>query len=150
MKTPVVYFSRKGYVKKIAEEKAKECGGDILELKTSERTKGWLGFWWCGRFAMHRWEMPLEKYATDVSEYDKLIICSPIWVFDICAPVRSFIMCENGKIKSADYVLVHYSFPMKYTRTAALMDDILGIKHNALTSICCVFGKTLRKSSSIG
>lgn len=44
MKTLVVYFSRKGYVKKIAEEKAKECGGDILELKTSYAQKGGSAF----------------------------------------------------------------------------------------------------------
>ena len=34
------------------EEKAK-----IYEIKTSEKIDGELGFWWCGRFAMHKWGM---------------------------------------------------------------------------------------------
>ena len=61
MKTLVVYFSRKGYVACFAREKAEEMKADLLEIKTTERTKGILGFWWCGRFGMHRWGMPLEK-----------------------------------------------------------------------------------------
>ena len=34
------------------EEKAK-----IYEIKTSEKIDGDLGFWWFGRFAMHKWGM---------------------------------------------------------------------------------------------
>ncbi len=40
----VVFFSRMGYVKNIAYEKASKSGADILELKTDERTMGTLGF----------------------------------------------------------------------------------------------------------
>lgn len=36
----VVYFSRMGYTKKIAYEKANETGANIIELKTKEKTDG--------------------------------------------------------------------------------------------------------------
>ncbi len=144
MKTLVVYFSRKGYVKKIAQKKADKYNADLLELKTTEPTKGYLGFWWCGRFAMHRWEMPLEEYTVDVLTYDKIIICSPIWVFTFCCPIRAFLKKEKGRIKAADYVFVHYSFPMNYRKTADCADNILSIKHDKLESICCIFGKIMK------
>ena len=54
----VVYFSRMGYTKRTAYEAADALGANIYEIKATERTEGTLGFWWCGRYGMHRWPMP--------------------------------------------------------------------------------------------
>lgn len=143
MKTLVVYFSRKGYVKKIAQQIASQNQADIFEIKTLEKTDGVLGFWWCGRFGMHRWGMPIEK-TPDVTAFDKVIICSPVWVFSICAPVREFLKQNSGKIKEAQYVLVHFSNPLNYDKTVAEMDKLLNIKHSSYISKVCVWGKTLK------
>ena len=56
----VVYFSRMGYTKKRALEAADRTGAEIYEVRAAERTSGTLGFWWCGRYGMHRWAMPIE------------------------------------------------------------------------------------------
>ena len=80
-----------GYTKKVAYEKANEIGANIIELKTKEKTDGTLGFWWCGRFGMHQWKMDI-----DLKKYKKVYIVSPIWVFNICAPIRDF--CYNIKM----------------------------------------------------
>lgn len=53
----VVYFSRMGYVKKQAYILASQKKAQIYEIKAKELTEGTLGFWWCGRFGMHRWPM---------------------------------------------------------------------------------------------
>ncbi len=55
----VVYFSRMGYVRKMAYEAADRTGAEIYEIMSTERTAGTLGFWWCGRYGMHRWPMPI-------------------------------------------------------------------------------------------
>ncbi len=144
MKTLVVYFSRKGYVKKIAQEKAQEVNGDLYEIKTSERTEGIPGFWWCGRFNMHRWPMKLEEPDVDTSDYDKVIICSPVWVFTVCAPVLAFVQQHAGKIKSVDYILVHFCGIMNYRKTSDKLDSILGIHHGTLTSIRCMCGRIFK------
>ena len=65
----VVYFSRRGYTKKIAYEKANEIGANIIELKTKEKTDGTLGFWWCGRFGMHKWRMDIENININIKKY---------------------------------------------------------------------------------
>ena len=145
MKTLVVYFSRKGYVKRVAGEAAAAVGGDLLELRTPERTKGFLGFWWCGRFGMHRWPMKIEHEPVDVGGYDKVIICSPVWVLSVSAPVRAFLEEVSGKVRSVDYILVHFSNPMRYTATRKEMDELLGIKHDRFTSMVCCWGKVLRR-----
>lgn len=146
MKTLVVYFSRKGYVKKAALKAAKEANGDLYEIKTSERTEGILGFWWCGRFNMHRWPMKLTGQDVDTSSYDRVIICSPIWVFTVCAPVLAFAQQHSGRIKSVDYILVHFCGIMKYEKTIARLDSILGVRHGSLTSIMCMWGKFFREN----
>ena len=105
----VVFFSRMGYVKKVAYEAANRVGREVYEIKATERTEGTLGFWWCGRFAMHRWAMPIEPLGVDLGLYDRVTICTPIWVFSLAAPVRAFCQQAAGKIKAADYVLVHHT-----------------------------------------
>ena len=59
--TLIVYFSRMGYVRHYAYELRQEYHADIYEVKSTERTEGTLGFWWCGRFGMHRWHLPMEQ-----------------------------------------------------------------------------------------
>lgn len=139
-KTLVVYFSRLGYVRKIAYEQANALGADICEIKSTEKTDGTLGFWWCGRFGMHRRAMPIEPITADLTKYDKIIVCSPVWVFSIAAPVRAFLKEANGKIHDAEYVFVHHTNG-KYENLAALADEIAGVKHSKFTSIRCRKGK---------
>lgn len=132
----VVYFSRMGYVKKLAYEKADETGADIYEIKSTEKTDGTLGFWWCGRFGMHRWDMPIEKIDIDLNTYSHVTICSPIWVFSLSAPVRAFCKEASGSIKEADYILSHHTNG-KYENAVNEMDDLLKITHTSYRSFRC-------------
>ncbi len=132
----VVFFSRMGYVRKKAYEEANRTGADVYEIKSAERTEGTPGFWWCGRFGMHRWEMPIEPIGIELSDYEHITICSPIWVFSLAAPVRAFCRAASGKIKEADYILVHHQ-KSAYKNAADEMDITLGIKHTQLNSIQC-------------
>ena len=132
----VVFFSRMGYGRKLAYEEANRTGGAVYEITATERTEGTLGFWWCGRFGMHKWPMPIAPIGVDLSRYAHVTICSPIWVFALAAPVRSFCMEAAGKIKEADYILVHHQNSV-YENAAEEMDELLGITHTALRSVRC-------------
>lgn len=136
----VVYFSRMGYVKRVAYEAANRTGAELYEIKSTERTAGTLGFWWCGRFGMHRWEMPIEPIGVDLAKYDHVTICSPIWVFSLAAPVRSFCRQAAGTIKEADYIVTHFS-PGRYKKVAAEMDALLGVTHSDFADVACRVGR---------
>lgn len=136
----VVYFSRKGYVRREAEALARGMGADLLELRTPERTRGVLGFWWCGRFGMHRWPMKLLPYDTDVSRYERVVIVSPVWVFSACAPVYAFAREQRGRVKSARYVFVHFSPFMRYPKTARALDRLLDARSEGYASAACAWG----------
>lgn len=107
-RTLVVYFSRKKYTKRIAYAKANELKANVCELKTKERTEGDLGFWWCGRFAIHGWGMELLPLGVNPDDYEKVVIVTPIWVFRICAPVRQFIM-DNAQVLNGKEVTVIFN-----------------------------------------
>ena len=135
----VVFFSRMGYVKKQAYEIADRTGAEVYEIKATEPTAGTAGFWWCGRFAMHRWAMPIEPVTVDLSAFDHVTICTPIWVFSLAPPVREFCRRCAGKIKAADYMLVHHT-KGQYKSVAAEMDGLLGIAQTSSISVQCRIG----------
>lgn len=109
-KTLVVYFSRMNYTKKIAYTKADKENAEIVELKTNERTEGHLGFWWCGRFGMHKWPMETLPLTVDLNKYEKIIIVTPIWVFKMCAPIRDFVAKNKELLKSKDVEVIFNHF----------------------------------------
>lgn len=88
-----------GYTKNIALEEANKTGAVLYELKTTEKVDGILDFWWCSRFGMHRCGMSLEQIDIDFSQFEEVTICSPIWVYSIAAPIRSFCKLYSGKFK---------------------------------------------------
>lgn len=140
----VVYFSRMGYTKKRALEAADRTGAEIYEVRAAERTSGTLGFWWCGRYGMHRWAMPIEDIGVQLEKYDHVTVCSPVWVFNLCAPMREFCKKASGRIRSADYILVHHQKSL-YANAADEMDRLLGLKDTPAASVCCREGRYLKQ-----
>lgn len=140
----VVYFSRMGYTKKRALDAADRTGAEIYEVRAAERTSGTLGFWWCGRYGMHRWAMPIEDIGVQLEKYDHVTVCSPVWVFNLCAPMREFCKKASGRIRSADYILVHHQKSL-YANAADEMDRLLGLKDTPAASVCCREGRYLKQ-----
>lgn len=58
---------------------------------------------------MHRLDMPIEDITVDLTKYDEIFVCSPIWVFSICGPIRTFLKQAKNKIKKVKYVFVHFT-----------------------------------------
>ena len=140
----VVYFSRMGYTKRRALEAADRTGAEIYEVRAAERTSGTLGFWWCGRYGMHRWAMPIEDIGVQLEKYDHVTVCSPVWVFNLCAPMREFCKKASGRIRSADYILVHHQKSL-YANAADEMDRLRGLKDTPAVSVCCREGRYLKQ-----
>ena len=139
IKVAIVYFSRLGYTKKIAYEEANKLNAYIIPLKTKEKTDGTLGFWWCGRFGMHKWSMPIEDLDVNLKNYKNIIIVSPIWVFSICAPVREFCNKYKNDINNVSYIFTHF-MNVSFKNVADEVDKILKNKRRQYISICVRIG----------
>ena len=99
----------------------------------SQTAGRWLLFW---ALFIGLGAMPIEPPALDLAAYDHVTICTPIWVFSLASPVREFCRQAAGKIKEADYILIHHT-KGAYQSVAEEMDRLLGIKHQSSVSICC-------------
>lgn len=84
--------------------------------------------------------MPIEKLGVDLSAYTEVTICSPIWVFSLSAPMRTFVKAAKGKIKNVNYVFVHYTNG-RYAFVADETDKMLGVKRNKLINVRSRQGK---------
>lgn len=108
--TLVVYFSRMQFTKRIAYVKANNECASIIELKTKERTEGTLGFWWCGRFGMHKWPMETYPIDVDLNKYKKVILVTPVWVFKMCGPMRDFVNKNKDILKDKEVEVIFNHF----------------------------------------
>lgn len=88
---------------------------------------------------MHRRRMPIEPISIDLTAYDNVTVCTPVWVFSLASPVREFCRKAVGKIKAVDYVLVNHT-KGKYESVAAEMDRLLGVEHRSSVSVRCRVG----------
>ena len=140
MKTLVVYYSRKGYTEKIALEKAKELSADFLCLETIENVAGYNGFINCLSSLFSKKDMELLPYDTDISAYEKVIICTPLWFSEPAAPVKTFMKREKHSIKNAEYIFVHASGD-NAAKAYAYAEKTLRLTGSHYTSIQTVFGK---------
>lgn len=93
MKTLIVFYSLEGSTKTVAEGIAGETDGDLFELKTVKPypKKGFAKYFWGGKSATFGESPALENTDVDLTQYDKIIFGTPIWVGTFAPPVRTFI-----------------------------------------------------------
>lgn len=136
----VVYFSRMGYTKKVALEEANRRGAQLLEITTPEPTAKTAGFWWCGFFAMRGKAMPIHPITVDLSRFEHITICSPIWISRLCSPMKTFCEIAKGQVRQVSYILVHRT-DLRFAKVVRRTDALLDITHKDVVNVCCKTGK---------
>jgi len=82
METIVVYYSRKGSNKYLAEKISKSLSSEIEEIKP------WLNVFILFLMNIHLGIRPLKH---NIKDYDRVILCGPIWMGKLIPPLDSFI-----------------------------------------------------------
>lgn len=99
----VVYYSRTTTTKKVAEILADKLGADLEEIKDVVNRMGVKGYLISGRDATLRKLTTLEKSDKNPSDYDLVIIGTPIWSWNMSVPVRTYITENKDKFKQAAF-----------------------------------------------
>jgi flavodoxin len=95
MKSLVVYYSRAGNTRFVAQEIAAELGSDVeevIDLKRREGTMGWVS---AGRDAMGNRETEIGETKKNLDDFDLIVIGTPIWAWSPSAPIRTYIRKHN-------------------------------------------------------
>ena len=91
VRTLIVYFSRTGMTKKVAQAIAKEIPAEIIRLESKRYPKGSSGFMRALVDSILRKAIPIENQLPDPVYYDLVIVGSPIWNTTVAGPVRTFL-----------------------------------------------------------
>jgi flavodoxin len=94
-KTIVVYYSRKGSNKYLAEKISKQLECDIEPIRP--RLNVFLLF-------LMKVQMGIRPLKHKIKEYDRVILCGPIWMGKFIPPLRSFITRYSNSINKLIFV----------------------------------------------
>jgi flavodoxin len=98
MKTLIVYYSRTGNTKMIAESMATSLNCDIEEIKDPEKRSGIIGYIKSG-YETSRDKLPVIKEPEyDPSQYDLIVVGTPVWAGKMSVPVKSYLKMNMNKI----------------------------------------------------
>jgi flavodoxin len=133
-KVLVVYYSRGGNTRRAAEEIARAVGGADLEpiIDTVDRS-GWRGYLRSGREAMRRGTTVLESRGRDASDYDLVVVGTPVWVSNVSSPTRTWLNAHVGEFRHAAFFLTHGGTGSD--RVFAQMTRLAGVQPHAVLAL---------------
>jgi flavodoxin len=105
MKALVLYYSRTGTTKRLAEELSRKLGCDIKAIVPKDSYRYITGWLRAGKHAMKGFTDELEPVRNDLGSYDVVIVGTPIWAGTISSPVRTFLAKDGHSIKRAAFFI---------------------------------------------
>lgn len=109
MKTLVLYYSSTGNTQFIAETVANTLGANIEEIKPQERisTTG-ISYVVMGiRQLLSQPEPKIEPLKSNVSDYDLVVVGTPVWSYSLSSPIRTLLNTCDFKGKSVAFFCTH-------------------------------------------
>lgn len=119
MKVLTVYFTRTKNTERVARKVFESLGGSIELITEKMSRKGILGWLKTGRQNSQRVAAEINPTEYEPSDYDLVVLASPIWAGAVSAPMRGY-MKKNAE---------------KLGRTAVFLSNDSGDVANALAEI---------------
>jgi flavodoxin len=94
MKTLIAYYSHGGNNRFLAEKLARDLGGDLVELRPRVKSFGFVLI-----ASLTHLSFGNRKVRFPVADYDAVILCGPIYMGMLVAPLRDFMKANRKQIK---------------------------------------------------
>ena len=91
MKALVVFYSRTGITKEVAVRISEELDCDIEEIFDVKSRNGIFGYIRSAFESIFKKIPKIKKTEVDPSDYDLVIIGTPVWAENMASPVRSYL-----------------------------------------------------------
>jgi hypothetical protein len=125
-KVLVVFFSRTGKTKRVAEAMARSAGWDIEAIREPGSREGLRGYLRSGWEAYVGRTVPIEKLQNDPAKYDVIVVAGPVWAAHVSSPVRTFLERYNNNIRQIALLVTCGGSSAQ--RVADQMQAIIGLK----------------------
>jgi flavodoxin len=103
MKTLVAYYSRTRNTRKVAETLTRLLQADVEEIAEFSDRSGLFGYLTAGRDAFLKRLTKLKPLSKDPSSYDLVVVGTPIWSWNVSAPVRTYLKENKDKLKKVAF-----------------------------------------------
>ncbi|MCC7568143.1 MAG: flavodoxin domain-containing protein [Candidatus Methanofastidiosa archaeon] len=100
MRILVLYYSRTGTTRAVAESVASSLSADLEEVTEPQSRKGLLGYLRSGFQAFRRIVVPLNPLVHEVAAYDLVVIGTPVWAGRLSSPVLSLVRLHGADMAS--------------------------------------------------
>jgi flavodoxin len=100
MKVLVVYFSRTGNTRQIAQAMTGPLSADLECVQDGRTRSGIWGYVRSLHEAMRQRVISIGVPTKDPSEYDLIILGTPVWAHNMCSPMRSYITAQKERFKA--------------------------------------------------
>lgn len=102
-RTLVVYFSRTGTAKLVAEAIAKTLGADLEEIVDRTPRFGIVGYLRSGYQATSRKLTRIERPVHDPGDYELVVVGSPVWGASLSSPVRTYLARHHYQLRAVAF-----------------------------------------------
>ncbi len=135
--TICIYYSRTGNTKAVAEYIKEKLNCELLSISDGIDRSGTKAYLRSGYESLKGILPKLKSFGMQkkIEDYRNVIICSPIWAFDICPIIKSFLNSYGKKIKGKTYFVVTHDSNMKYEKKINKLDKYLLNPHTEHLSI---------------
>lgn len=99
----VVFFSRTGHTRALAEELGRACDADVDEIHERHGRAGIMGFLRSGYEALKRVEPLLLPPGRDPRDYRRIIVGGPVWAALPCSPVRAYLAHHKTEFRNVAF-----------------------------------------------
>jgi flavodoxin len=103
MKTLIVYYTRSGNTRKVAEELKELLSADIEEITEPSGRGGPLGWLRSGKESSDGTIPKINAPTKDPSAYDIVVVGTPVWASTLSSPVRAYLTQTKGKAHKVAY-----------------------------------------------
>ncbi len=121
----VVYYSRTGTTKKVAERIVQDLGCEIEQLFDTKSRKGPIGYMRAGKDSSTKKLTELKPIANNPGAYEMVVIGTPIWAWKMSTPIRTYIQMYKNKFTNVAFLITCINKP---SDTLQEMETLCGKK----------------------
>jgi flavodoxin len=103
-KVLVVYYSRTGATRRLAEVLAKALQADIEPIIDKKNRSGIFGYLRSLSESLQKRAGAVEPMKTDPRSYDLVVIGTPVWAWSVSSPVRSYLVGNRGRLPDVAFL----------------------------------------------
>jgi flavodoxin len=94
----LVYFSRSGNTRIIAEAIAAICSADIERIEEARSRSGIFGYFRSAREALGQRIVEIRPPGKNAADYDVVILGTPVWAGNLSSPMRAYLIAQRGRL----------------------------------------------------